>query len=255
MVSLKKIQYKYTTYKKMALITGGNRGIGKQTALVISKSVYLVFVTTTQKKHMKKFNFYLNEKHVKNIIVSILDLRYKKKINEFAGYIKKKIGILLIIVNNAGKSIDRTILKLNCNDWLAVVNINLNAVFYITKLFLPKMIFLNWGRVISISSIVACTGNIGQTNYSSAKAGLVGFSKSLAKEVASKGITVNVISPGFIATNMTKNININDMKNLIPIKKFGKTKNIANIIKMLISNKMSYITGETININGGLYMK
>ena len=136
-----------------------------------------------------------------------------------------------------------------------MININLNAIYHIIKLCLPKMIFFNWGRIINISSVVASTGNIGQSNYSAAKAGMIGFSKSLAKEVASKGVTVNVISPGFIKTNITKDIKKDYIKQLIPMERFGKTRDIANVVKMLISDKTSYMTGETININGGLYMK
>jgi len=254
MISLKKIYLK-NSLKKIALITGGNRGIGKKISITISKALYITIITTTQKYNVKKFNFYLKYKNINNVIILTLNLKYKKKIKKFIDYIKKKIGLFLIVINNAGLNIDKSILKITDNDWYNVININLNSIYHIIKLCLPKMILNRWGRIINISSVVAQIGNIGQTNYTAAKAGIIGLSKSLAKEIATKGITVNTIAPGFIQTNMTKKINNTFIKEIIPIKKIGKTKDIANVVNWLISNKTSYITGETINVNGGLYMK
>lgn len=254
-MNLKKIYKKIKIIKKIALITGGNRGIGKQISLNIKKITYITITTTSKKKNSKKLNAYLEKRNIKNIITLTLNLKNNKIIENITKYIIKKISAPLIIINNAGITSDNIILKMTNQNWNKVINVNLNATYHIIKNFLPKMISSKWGRIINISSIIANTGNIGQANYAASKAGIIGLSKSLAIEVAKKGITVNVISPGFIKTSMTKYINDENIKMLIPINKFGKTKNIAYIVKLLISYNASYITGETININGGLYMK
>lgn len=251
---LKKI-YKNINTKKIAFITGGNRGIGKCIAKELSKITYLTIIIASKNKNTKKFNFYLKKIGIKNILTFTLNLNNVLKIKKCIIYIKKKISIPSIIINNAGIKSDNIILKMSEKTWNKIININLTSAYIITKYFLPELIKLNWGRIINISSIIAEIGNIGQTNYSTSKAGIIGFSKSLSKEVAINGITVNIIVPGFIFTSMIKNINNSNIVNDIPIKKIGKTKDIINVIKLLISEKSSYITGETINVNGGLFMK
>lgn len=252
-----KIIYKKNKYKKIAFITGGNRGIGKNILKKISNLTYVTISTTTKKINTKKFNSYIQKKNINNIIILTLDLNKTTSINKITRFVKKKLSSPNIIINNAGITSDKLLIKMTDENWHKVININLNANYLIIKNFLTNMIKFKWGRIVNIGSIMADTGNFGQTNYSASKAGLVGFSKSLAREIAKKGITVNIVSPGFIKTNMTKSLNNKctvKIKNVIPQNKLGKPKDIAYVIIFLISNNASYITGETINVNGGLIM-
>lgn len=249
--------YKKYKYKKIAFITGGNRGIGKEILNKLAHSTYITISTTTTKINTKKFNSYVQKKNINNIIILTLNLNDTTSINHITKFIIKKISSPSIIINNAGIISDRLLINMNYENWYKVINVNLNANYFIIKNFLVDMIKFKWGRIVNISSIIAYTGNSGQTNYSASKAGLVGFSKSLARETAKKGITVNIVSPGFIKTNMTKNLTTNHtakIKSIIPLNKLGKPKDIARVVIFLISNKASYITGETINVNGGLIM-
>ncbi|BGI51467.1 MAG: hypothetical protein BucCj_2230 [Buchnera aphidicola (Ceratovacuna japonica)] len=193
----------------------------------------------------KKQRFLINFKNVKNI---------KKIISK----IYSKFGSIDILINNAGAKKDKIILNMTKKNWSDIIKINLTSVFLMSKNVIKYMIKNKYGRIISISSIVGETGNIGQSNYSASKYGIIGFNKSLALEVAKYGITSNVVSPGFIETKMTKNIK-KYKKNIyikkIPLKKFGKVEDVTNAVMFLVSKKSSYITGQTIHVNGGMYME
>ncbi len=256
MKHLKKIYKKKKKYKKSIFMTGGNRGIGKKILMNVSKEIYITITTTSKNKNTKKLNHYLKNIKKKNIITLTIDLGNNKKLKKILSFIKKKIDTPIIIINNAAATEDSSLVTMREEQWSKIININLNSIYIITKHHLKKMITVKWGRIINIGSIIASTGNIGQTNYSTSKSGMIGFAKSLAKEVARKNITINTISPGFILTKMTKKIkNIISIKKSIPMGKLGKTKDIAYIVQFIISNKSAYITGETLNANGGLFMK
>ncbi|WP_075433899.1 3-oxoacyl-ACP reductase FabG [Buchnera aphidicola] len=238
--------------KKIALITGANRGIGKKIATdLINLGIYVIGTTTTKKGLVKiKKRFQSNGTGV--LINFIHNSTIKKKIKS----IINKFKVIDIIVHNAGVIYDNLLVTMKDEEWTNVIDINLSAIFYITKIILPPMIKQRYGRIIVISSLSGKIGQKGQTNYSASKSGLIGFAKSLALEVASKGITVNIVSPGYIITNMTKNILSSRKKEIlkkIPVGRFGKTKDVSHLVSFLSSEKSSYITGQNIHINGGIY--
>ena len=158
-----------------------------------------------------------------------------------------------VLVNNAGFSNDMLMVWMKKEDWTNVIDINLNGFFYVTKFLLQDMIINKFGRIINIVSLSGVKGLAGQTNYSAAKAGVIGATKALAQEVAKKKVTVNAVAPGFISTDMTKDLDEKELKRMIPTNRFGKTDEVADLVQFLASKKSSYITGEVININGGLY--
>ncbi|QJC38023.1 3-oxoacyl-[acyl-carrier-protein] reductase [Enterobacteriaceae endosymbiont of Donacia marginata] len=240
---------------KIALVTGANKGIGYSIANTFIKYGVYVIGTSTNIYGIKKINNYLG----KNGVGLILDLKNKSPyiINNLIRYIIKNFKTLDILVNNAGIIYDKLVLNMKDYQWDNVLQINLTSIFRICREVIYYMIKRSFGRIINISSIVGITGNIGQANYAASKSGIIGFSKSLAKEVASKGITVNVISPGYIKTDMTSHLKKKNYDNIIsqiPSKRFGYPQEIADAVIFLASDKASYITGETLNINGGLYM-
>ena len=171
--------------------------------------------------------------------------------------IKEKYGNVSVLVNNAGITMDNLLIRMTDNEWNDVMETNLSSIYRITKEFIKDMMKDRYGRVINIGSVVGMSGNAGQTNYSATKSALLGFTKSLAKEVASRNITVNIISPGFIDTDMTKKLKDNQkdaLINSIPLGRMGSAEELAHVVQFLASDKASYITGENINVNGGLYM-
>ncbi|QJC38435.1 SDR family oxidoreductase [Enterobacteriaceae endosymbiont of Donacia fulgens] len=240
---------------KIALVTGASKGIGYSIANTLVKNGAYVIGTSTNISGVKKINNFLGKKGVG----LILDLKNKSPyiINNLIRYIIKKFKTLDILINNAGIIYDKLVLNMKDYQWDNVLQINLTSIFRICREVIYYMIKKSFGRIINIGSTIGITGNIGQANYAASKSGIIGFSKSLAKEVASKGITVNIISPGYIKTDMTLNLKKRDHDNIIaqiPSKRFGYPQEIADAVIFLASDKASYITGETLNINGGLYM-
>lgn len=242
--------------RRVVLITGSIRGIGKETALQFLKRGYFVILNGTRSKE-----------DIRDIIFDFNDYKYSYEYYKFditnREEIKKSIKTMLekykkidVLVNNAGITRDKSLVKMNEEMWDNVIEVNLTGAFNLCKQIIPCMIKNNYGRVINISSVIALSGNYGQTNYAASKAGLIGFTKSLAQEVAKYGITVNAIAPGFIETDMTKKLP-KDIKeklcNKIPNGKFGTAIDIANTVLFLASESSNYITGETISVNGGLY--
>ena len=237
---------------KKVFITGGTAGIG----LSILESFYKleadIFTIGTNVENLKTI-----QSNFPKIKTSNFNLENHQKIEGLVKEAKEKLGGLDIVINNAGITKDNLAIRMSDEEWNKVININLTAVFLICKYSIKVMMKQDSGSIINISSIVGHTGNFGQANYSSAKAGIVAMSKSLAKEYAKKNIRVNCISPGFIDTKMTKNINEEFKKKLmenIPMGKLGTGNDIANCALFLASDLSSYITGETIHVNGGMYM-
>jgi len=237
---------------KKVFITGGTAGIG----LSILESFYKleadIFTIGTNIENLKTI-----QSNFPKIKTANFNLENHQKIEELVKEAKDKLGGLDIVINNAGITKDNLAIRMSDEEWNKVININLTAVFLICKYSIKAMIKQDAGSIINISSIVGHTGNFGQANYSSAKAGIVAMSKSLAKEYAKRNIRINCISPGFIDTKMTKNINEEFKKKLIeniPMGKLGTGNDIANCALFLASDLSSYITGETIHVNGGMYM-
>ena len=237
---------------KKVFITGGTAGIG----LSILESFYKleadIFTIGTNVENLKTI-----QSNFPKIKTVNFNLENHQKIEELVKEAKDKLGGLDIVINNAGITKDNLAIRMSYEEWNKVININLTAVFLICKYSIKAMMKQDAGSIINISSIVGHTGNFGQANYSSAKAGIVAMSKSLAKEYAKKNIRINCISPGFIDTKMTKNINEEFKKKLIeniPMGKLGTGNDIANCALFLASDLSSYITGETIHVNGGMYM-
>lgn len=235
---------------KKILITGASRGIGKDIALKSKEKGYEVLGTSTTNEGVSNLK--------KNGIHGLqLNLNDKKSVESFNYLLTQEHPDIAVLVNNAGITRDNIVLRMTEEEWMDVLNINLNGAFKISKTVLKFMLKKRWGRILNITSTSASTGNRGQANYAAAKAGIEAFSKSLAKEVGSRGITVNAIAPGYIQTDMTKAISEKvkeEILSQIPLSRFGKPEEISQLVDFLISDEASYITGQTIHINGGLYM-
>ncbi len=235
---------------KKILITGASRGIGKDIALNSKEKGYKVLGTSTTNEGVSS----LKENGIHGLQ---LDLNDKKSVESFNGLLTQEHSDITVLVNNAGITRDNIVLRMSEEEWTDVLNVNLHGAFKVTKTVLKFMLKKRWGRILNITSTSASTGNRGQANYAAAKAGIEAFSKSLAKEVGSRGITVNAIAPGYIQTDMTKVISEKvkeEILSQIPLSRFGKPEEISQLVDFLISDEASYITGQTIHINGGLYM-
>jgi len=235
---------------KKILITGASRGIGRDIALNSIEKGYKVLGTSTTNEGISS----LKENGIHGLQ---LDLNDKKSVESFNGLLTQEHPDIAVLVNNAGITRDNIVLRMSEEEWMDVLNVNLNGAFKVTKTVLKFMLKKRWGRILNITSTSASTGNRGQANYAAAKAGIEAFSKSLAKEVGSRGITVNAIAPGYIQTDMTEVISENvkeEILSQIPLSRFGKPEEISQLVDFLISDEASYITGQTIHINGGLFM-
>lgn len=239
--------------KKISLITGASGDIGLAILKLFVKKGIFVIGTSTTKIGVDKINFYCG----KNGKGYILDLKKIEYINDFILKLIDEFGEINILINNAGITMDNLLIRMKNFEWNDVINVNLSSVFYLSRCVINSMIKKKYGRIISIGSVVGDIGNIGQVNYSASKAGLVAFSKSLAKELTNRNITVNVVSPGFIETRMIKklknNYKMSILKN-IPLGRFGVPEDVAFAVYFLASDKSSYITGETLHVNGGMFM-
>jgi 3-oxoacyl-[acyl-carrier protein] reductase len=241
---------------KVALVTGASRGIGASIAVELAKNNMLVIGTATSDKGVGAIeeNFKLNKQ---NGIGLVLDVNDNKSIESLISNVEENYGSISILVNNAGITKDTLLMKMKDEDWDEVMNTNLKSVFKLSQSVIRKMMKNRYGRIINISSVVGHSGNAGQTNYTAAKAGMSGFTKSLAQEVGSRGITVNCVAPGFIDTEMTRSLPEeykNQLISKIPLGKLGSPNDIANAVAFLASENASYITGETLHINGGMLM-
>ena len=234
---------------KNVFISGASRGIGRAIAYHFAKNNFVVVGTSRN-----EFEF---DQKSDNLIPLKLDVTSRDDVANCFEMLKAKDLLPKILINNAGITSDQIFLRMKNEDWDNVINTNLNGVFNLSKIFVKNMIKQKEGRIINISSISGLMGNPGQVNYSSSKAALNGFTKSLAKELGSRNITVNCIAPGYIETDMTSYIDENQNNKLletIPLKRLGKSEDVAKLVSFLSSNEASYITGQTISIDGGLLM-
>ena len=244
------------TEAKIALITGANRGIGFEILKSLAVAGYMVIGTSRSEEGKNIIDKELAASNSKGF-GSILDVKDKDSIKELNKQIKEKHGTVSVLINNAGVTADNLMIRMSDDEWNDVIETNLSSIFRITKEIVRDMMKQRYGRIINIGSVVGLSGNAGQVNYSSSKSALLGFSKSLAREVASRNITVNTISPGFIDTDMTKKLKEEQKSALIssiPLGRMGSAAELANVVKFIASEEASYITGENINVNGGLYM-
>lgn len=241
---------------KKALVTGASRGIGKAIAQELGKCNAFIIGTATSESGIANIEADFQH-HGINGIAKVLDVSEPQSIESFFNELSDTDMTPLILVNNAGITRDNLMMRMKDSEWDEVINTNLNSVYRVTRHCLRGMMKAKNGRIINITSVVALSGNPGQVNYSSAKAGMIGFTKSLAREIGSRDITVNAVAPGFIMTDMTDQLTDdqkNEMSRQIALGRLGKAEEIAGVVSFLASDSASYITGETINVNGGLYM-
>lgn len=239
------------TEKKVALVTGGSRGIGKACALELAKTGYDVVIN------------YVGNEEAANATVSELkalgadayaarfDVTDKEAVEAGVAQVMEKFGKIDVLVNNAGITRDGLFIRMSPENWEAVINTNLNSAFYVSSPVVKIMMKQRSGAIINIASISGVFGNAGQANYSAAKAGLIGMTKALAKELASRGIRVNAVAPGFIKTDMTKDLKLDGIEEHIPLKRLGEVEDIAKAVKFLAEDA-SYITGQVLQVDGGL---
>lgn len=238
---------------KIALVTGATRGIGRAVAEELASKGAFVIGTATSEKGAESISAYLGEKG-RGLVLNVAD---QASIDAVLEYIKQEFGDIDILVNNAGITRDNLLMRMKDEEWFDILQTNLSSVYHLSKAMLRTMMKKRFGRIINIGSVVGSMGNAGQTNYCATKAGLIGFSKALAKEVASRGITVNVVAPGFIATDMTEVLSEELKNNLltqIPAGRLGEPKDIAKAVAFLASDDAAYINGTTLHVNGGMYM-
>ena len=235
---------------KTALVTGATRGIGKAIAKKLKADNYKVLGTATSDSGVDTLNS-------NDIEGYLLDLNSKDSIENFWSKLESDNKTISVLVNNAGITRDNIILRMSDEEWSDIMNVHLYGTFQLSKRALKMMLKKKWGRIINISSASASIGNRGQSNYAAAKAGVEAFTKSLAKEVGKRDITINAVAPGFISTDMTENnkgVNADHLVKEIPLGRFGDPEEVASLISFMCSDGASYITGQTIHINGGLYM-
>ncbi len=242
---------------KVALITGATRGIGKQIAIKLAKEGYDIAINYRNEND----DLSITQKEIENENVKCLavkgDVSNFEDTKRFVDEVIAEFGQIDVLVNNAGITKDMLILRMEKEDFESVINVNLTGTFNVTKNVVPYMMKKRTGRVINISSVVGVSGNAGQSNYAASKAGIIGFTKSLAKELASRNILVNSIAPGFIETDMTavlKDDVKTEISKNIPLKRMGTSNDVANVVKFLASDDSSYITGQVINVDGGMLM-
>jgi len=245
-----------TLENEVALVTGASRGIGKAIALELGKQGATVIGTATSSKGAEDISHYMKEAGIKGK-GTVLDVTDANSVEAVMKEISDGWGDPTILINNAGITRDNLLMRMKEDEWDAIMETNLKSLYRMTKACLRPMMKARKGRIISISSVVGATGNPGQSNYAAAKAGVIGFSKALAREVGSRGITVNVVAPGFIDTDMTRALADEQREALltqIPLGRLGHAEEIANAVAFLASPAADYMTGQTLHVNGGMHM-
>ncbi|HEI9858473.1 3-oxoacyl-ACP reductase FabG [Proteus mirabilis] len=238
---------------KIALVTGASRGIGRAIAEKLIACGATVIGTATSENGAKAISEYLGNKG-KGFVLNVTET---DSIEKFLADARAEFGEIDILVNNAGITRDNLLMRMKDDEWQDIIDTNLSSVFRLSKAVMRAMMKKRYGRIITIGSVVGTMGNAGQANYAAAKAGVIGFSKSLAREVASRGITVNVVAPGFIETDMTRALTEDQRAGIlsqVPANRLGDAKEIASAVAFLASDEAGYITGETLHVNGGMYM-
>ena len=241
---------------KVALVTGASRGIGQAIALQLGAQGAIVIGTATSEKGAQSISQVLQDKCIQGtgMLLNVCDA---ESVAATLERIQTEFGAPLILVNNAGITRDNLMLRMKDDEWFDVLDTNLHSLYRMTKAVLRGMTKARWGRIISIGSVVGAMGNAGQVNYAAAKAGLEGFGRALAREVGSRSITVNAVAPGFIDTDMTRELpeaQRDALLTQIPLGRLGQAQEIANVVGFLASEQASYVTGATIPVNGGMYM-
>lgn len=242
--------------KKIALVTGASRGIGSSIAAALAQKGYYVIGTATSQSGSESITHALKNLGAQGEGV-VLDVAQTSSVDDLFEQLSAAETLPSILVNNAGITRDNLLLRMEDDEWLQVIDTNLNAIYRMCKIFIKPMFRARWGRIINVGSVVGSSGNSGQVNYTAAKAGVIGFTKSLAQEIGSRGITVNVVAPGFIDTDMTRDLPDlikAELLKRIPLKRLGQPEDIANAVAFLASDEANYITGETLHVNGGMYM-
>ncbi|WP_394203468.1 3-oxoacyl-ACP reductase FabG [Shewanella waksmanii] len=238
---------------KVALVTGASRGIGRAVAETLVSAGAVVVGTATSERGAESIQTYLGDKG-HGMVLNVTD---SDSISQLFASIKEKAGDVDILVNNAGITRDNLLMRMKEDEWTDIIDTNLTSLYRTSKQVMRPMMKKRNGRIINIGSVVGSMGNPGQSNYCAAKAGLIGFTKSLAKEVASRQITVNAIAPGFIQTDMTDELTEEQQQVImsqVPMERLGQAQEIANAVLFLASDSAAYITGETLHVNGGMYM-
>ncbi|WP_289282723.1 MULTISPECIES: 3-oxoacyl-ACP reductase FabG [unclassified Methylophaga] len=241
---------------KIALITGATRGIGKAIAISLGEQGATVIGTATSENGAATISDFLKEANIqgRGIVLNVTDA---DAIDNVVSMIESEFGAPEILVNNAGITRDNLLMRMKDDEWDDIINTNLTPIYKLSKRCLRAMTKARWGRIITITSVVGAMGNAGQTNYAAAKAGVIGFSKSLAREVGARGITVNTVAPGFIDTDMTSSLpeaHKTALLEQVPLKRLGLPEEIAAAVSYLASTHAGYVTGETLHVNGGMYM-
>ena len=240
---------------KIVLVTGATRGIGKAIALTLGNAGATIIGTATSKAGANNVSQILDDNKIsgKGIVLDVTD---NNQISSLDESIKKDFGSVDILVNNAGITKDNILLRMKEDEWEDIINTNLSSIYKMSKSVLRGMIKKRSGRIISITSVVGAMGNVGQSNYAASKAGIIGFTKSLAREVGIRGVTVNAIAPGFIETDMTNSLPKEQKEALasqIPMGRLGNADEVAQVVLFLAGDSGSYITGQTLHVNGGMY--
>tara|TARA_R110002072_G_scaffold298816_2_gene473282 strand:+ start:23889 stop:24635 length:747 start_codon:yes stop_codon:yes gene_type:complete len=243
--------------KRVALVTGASRGIGQAIAkeLAMDESLTVIGTATTE-DGASSISHYFSTWGLEGDGIK-MDVSDPESVEEGIKQVTQAYGPPLIVVNNAGITRDGLLLRMKEEDWADVLNTNLSSIYRVSKAALRSMTKARWGRIINVSSVVAQMGNAGQANYCASKAGIEGFSRSLAKEISGRGITVNCVAPGFIETAMTEDLADSVKANMlatIPMQRLGQPEEVASVVNFLASQQASYITGETIHVNGGMFM-
>ncbi|WP_373095589.1 3-oxoacyl-ACP reductase FabG [Zhongshania sp.] len=241
---------------KVALVTGASRGIGQAIAIAIGKLGYQVVGTATTEGGAEAITAHFQESGISGVGM-MMNVSNTESVDATLKAITEQFGAPAVLVNNAGITKDNLMLRMKDDEWYDVIDTNLNSLYRLSKACLRGMTKARWGRIINISSVVGAMGNAGQTNYAAAKAGMDGFTRALAREIGSRGITVNGVAPGFIDTDMTKKLGDDQreaLKSQIPLQRLGSPEEIAGVVAFLVSDVAGYVTGETIHVNGGMYM-
>ncbi|MFZ6046479.1 3-oxoacyl-ACP reductase FabG [Pseudomonas sp. LFM046] len=241
---------------KVALVTGASRGIGQAIALELGRQGAVVIGTATSASGAERIAEFLKDNGIEGAGL-VLDVSSDESVASTLEHIQQHLGQPLILVNNAGITRDNLMLRMKDDEWFDVINTNLNSLYRLSKAVLRGMTKARWGRIINIGSVVGAMGNAGQTNYAAAKAGLEGFSRALAREVGSRAITVNSVAPGFIDTDMTRELpeaQRDALLTQIPLGRLGQAEEIAKVVGFLASDGAAYVTGATVPVNGGMYM-
>jgi len=245
------------TQEKVALVTGASRGIGKAIALALGEEGFKIAVNyRSSTKYAEEVVEALRQKKIEAIAVKA-DVSNVDEVEEMFTNVEKTLGVVQVLVNNAGITKDNLLMRMKNEEWDDVIKADLYSVFFTTKRAIRPMLKTRWGRIVNVSSVIALIGNKGQANYAAAKAGIIGFTKSSARELASRGITVNAIAPGFVETDMTAVLPEeikNGMLAQIPAGRFGKAEDVANLARFLCTDYASYITGQVIAVDGGMTM-